>query len=243
MGNFVKWIGGILGWVFGGPVGGVLGFIGGAIFDSLEIDLFRKRKDLVVMGNFSENLLVLIAAILNADGNKLKKSELDYVKKFLKNNYGEKEALKALNSLRELLKRNIQVGKICEYIRLNLDYASRLQFSHFLYNLAIIDGHVTTAEQNMLNIINRGLGLAISDKGSVGATATQEESIIAAYGILGVQRSTGIIDIKKAYRNLAIKYHPDKVAYLGDELRKDANEKFQQLTRAYEIIKKDKRFT
>ena len=240
--HIVKWIGGILGWVFGGPVGGVFGFVGGSIFDSLELNLFRKRKELATMGNFSENLLILIAAILKADG-KVVKSELDYVKQFLKHNYGENEAIKALNSLKELLKQNMPVGKVCENVRLNLDYSSRLQFSHFLYNLAIRDGRVTEAEQNMLNIINRGLGLAFSDKGSIGSTITQEDSIIAAYGTLGVQRTTSIIDIKKAYRNLAIKYHPDKVAYLGDELRKNANEKFQQLTHAYEIIKKDRHFT
>ena len=242
MENIAKWIGGGVGWALGGPVGGVLGFIGGSIFDSLEVKWFRKSDALINLGTFSENLLVLIAAVLKADG-KIVKSELDYVKQFLKQNYGEKESLKALTSLRLLLKQNLPLGKVCEHVRLNLDYSSRLQFSHFLYNLANIDGHATEAEKNILNIITRGLGLTISNKGSVGSVVSQEDSIIAAYGVLGVHRSTSIIDIKKAYRNLAIKYHPDKVAYLGDELKKEANEKFQQLTHAYEIIKKDKRFT
>ena len=242
MDNFVKWIGGGIGWALGGPVGGVLGFMGGAVFDSLEVKWFRKSDALINLGTFSENLLMLIAAVMKADG-KVLKSELDYVKQFLKQNYGEKESLKALNLLKELLKQNLPIGKVCENIRLNLDYSSRLQFSHFLYNLANIDGHATEAELNILNIITRGLGLAINNKGSVGSVIAHEDSILAAYETLGVQRSTGIIEIKKAYRNLAIKYHPDKVAYLGEELRKEANEKFQQLTRAYEVIKKDRHFT
>ena len=242
MDTFVKWIGGGVGWALGGPVGGVLGFIGGAIFDSLEVKWFRKANTLITIGHFSENLLILIAAVLKADG-KVLKSELDYVKHFLKQNYGEKESLKALNLLKEFLKQDISLGKVCEHVRLNLDYSSRLQFSHFLYNLANIDGHATDAEQNILNIITRGLGLAISDKRSVGSMIAQEDSILTAYETLGVHRTVSIIDIKKAYRNLAIKYHPDKVAFLGEESKKIANDNFQKLTRAYEIIKKDRHFS
>ena len=242
MNNFVKWIGGGAGWALGGPVGGVLGFIGGAIFDSLEVNWFRKSDTLVYIGDFSENVLVLIAAVLKAE-NKRTKAEWDYVKHFLKQNYGEKESSKALRLLLELLKQNTSLDKICGHIRMNLDYSSRLQLSHFLYNLASIDGHATETEQNILNIINRGLGLAISDKRSVGSVMSQEDSIKIAYETLGVHRTTSIIDIKKAFRNLAIQCHPDKVAYLGDELRKEANERFQKLTRSYEIIKKDRRFS
>jgi len=242
MENFAKWIGGAVGWTIGGPVGGVLGFIGGTIVDSFELKWFRKSDALLHLGTFSENLLVLIAAVMKADG-KIVKSELDYVKQFLKQNYGERETLRALNLLRELLKQNHPLGKVCEHIRLNLDYSSRLQLSHFLYNLANIDGRTSDAEKNILDIITRGLGLSISNKGSVGPVVSQEDSIIAAYGVLGIKRTASIIDIKKAYRNLAIKYHPDKVAFKGEDQKKDANEKFQQLTHAYEIIKKDKHFS
>ena len=242
MDNFVKWIGGGVGWAFGGPVGGVLGFIGGSIFDSLEVNWFRKSDTLVFIGDFSENVLILIAAVLKAE-NKRTKAEWDYVKHFLKQNYGEKESSKALSLLLDLLKQNPPLEKVCGHIRMNLDYSSRLQLSHYLYNLANADGHATEIEQNILNFINRALGLSISDKRSVGSVLSQEDSIRTAYETLGVHRTTSIIDIKKAYRNLAIQCHPDKVAYLGEQLRKEANERFQQLTRSYEIIKKDRRFS
>ena len=242
MNNFVKWIGGGIGLALGGPVGGVLGFIGGGIVDSFEIKWFRKSDTLIFMGDFSESVLVLIAAVLKVE-NKKTKTEWDYVKHFLKQNYGDKEASKASNLLLAFLKQNPSLEKVCGHIRITLDYSSRLQFSHFLYNLANIDGPATEAEQNILNIITRGIGLVISDKRSVGQVIPQEESIKLAYETLGVHRTTSILDIKKAYRNLAVKYHPDKVAYLGEALRKDANEKFQKLTRAYEIIKKDRHFS
>ena len=242
MDNFVKWIGGGVGWVLGGPIGGVLGFVGGAIVDSFEVKWFQKSDALVFIGDFSENVLVLIAAVLKAE-NKKTKLEWDYVKHFLKQNYGEKESIKAFNLLLELLRQNPPLEKVCGHLRMNLDYSSRLQFSHFLSNLANIDGHVTEAEQRILNMINHGLGLAISDKRSVGSVMSQDDSIKMAYETLGVQRTTSILDIKKAYRNLAIQCHPDKVAFLGEKQRKEANDKFQQLTHAYEIVKKDRRFT
>jgi len=46
--------------------------------------------------------------------------------------------------------------------------------------------------------------------------------------------------VKKAYRKMAIKYHPDKVSHLGPEHQNAAKEKFQKLTEAYERIKKER---
>jgi len=49
--------------------------------------------------------------------------------------------------------------------------------------------------------------------------------------------------IKKAYRQLAMKNHPDRVAYLGEEIRKKANEKFSRINEAYEVIKQERNIT
>ncbi len=242
MGNFVKWIGGGLGWAFGGPLGGVLGFIAGSIFDSLEIRIFRKSDGKTTMGDFAVSLLVLIAAIMKANGKALK-SEMDYVKHFLVQNFGQKESVEALSLLKELLKQDIPIDDVCGQIRNNLDYSSRLQLTHFLYNLASIDGHTTPNEQQLLDVIAEKLGVNVSDKRSVGSMFAPQASIAAAYEVLEIGRDASIIDIKKAYRAMAIKYHPDKVAYLGEEMKKAANEKFQQLAHAYEVIKKERNFS
>jgi len=240
--NFVKWIGGGLGWGLGGPLGAVLGFIAGTVFDSFEIHIFRKKDNEVTMGGFTSSLLGLIAVVMKS-GKPEAKPVRDYVVHFLKQNFGEKDAVEAYSFLKQKLKQSISINTDCTRLCNELDYSSRLQLTHFLYNLANIDGHVTEAEQNMLNIITKGLRVTISDRRAVGSVFVQEDSIVAAYGTLGVHRSASIIDIKKAYRTLAIKYHPDKVAYLGEELRKNANNRFQQLTHAYEIIKKDRHFS
>ena len=51
------------------------------------------------------------------------------------------------------------------------------------------------------------------------------------YEVLGVERGAAAEDIKKAYRKLAVKYHPDKNP--GD---KAAEEKFKELGEAYEAL-------
>jgi DnaJ like chaperone protein len=235
-------LGRIYGWELGGPVGCVLGFIAGTAIDSFELRIFRKSAKKEAVGEFTISLLMLIAAVMKTE-RPIVRSELDYVKTFLKQNFGEKEATKALLQLYKILKENIQLDKACKQVCHHLDYSSRLQFTHFLYYLAKIDGKVSEAEQKTLNLINHGLKVNLSEKRSVGTVFVHEDSIIMAYGILGVHRSSSILDIKKAYRNLATKYHPDKVAFLGEDMKKAANEKFQQLSRAYETIKKERNFT
>ena len=240
MGIFAKWIGGGLGWVFGGPLGAVLGFIAGAVLDSFSIKNAREPEGISTPGDFSFCLLSLIAAIMRADG-KVLKAELDYVKPFLRKNFGEKESQEALKMLKDLLKQDISVEDVCGPIRRNLDYSSRLQLTHFLFNLANIDGFVVPDEQALIDIITESLGLKTTDKRPAGAMFLKS-STDAAYAVLEVDKNATVPEIKKAYRAMAVKYHPDKVAYLGKEMRKTANEKFQKLNQAYELIKKERRF-
>lgn len=255
MNNFVKWVGGALGWVVGewfgvklgfgvgGLAGGLVGFVAGTVIDSFEIPVFRKKSEKKAMSEFSTSLLVLIAAVMRADRRPVVRSELDCVKQFLKQNFGKSETVEALTLLKEMLKKNIPVDDACSHIRYHLDYSSRLQFTHFLCNLANVDRYLNEAEQHILNIIDNGLRVNISDKRSIGPVDVREEEMIMAYGTLGIHRTDSVIDIKKAYRTLANKCHPDKVAFLGEEQRKAAKDKFQRLTQAYDLIKRDKNFT
>ena len=234
-----KWLGGGVGWLIGGPLGGVLGFVTGTVVESMLL----KVNEAKAIGDFSNHLLGLIASVMKAN-MPVNDAELGLVKQFLKKNYGETLADEAFVHLNKIFKQNIPLNEACMKIRLNLNYAARLQLVQFLQLLAKVDGAITEVEQSILNSISAGLGVTVENKKSAaGAVILQQSAIIAAYNTLGVDSATNIFDIKKAYRQLAFQYHPDKVAHLSEEERTAANEKFLQLNHSYGIIKKNRNFS
>jgi DnaJ like chaperone protein len=239
MGNFGKWIGGGLGFVMGGPLGAVLGFMVGSMVDNTTIQTgqYSGQSVRTAQGDFGMSLLVLIAATMKADG-KVVKSELDYVKQFFIAQFGQASAREALVLLRDILKQEIPVRDVCLQISRNMDYSSRLQLLHLLFNISNADGAISQAELDAMEKMSGYLGIASSDYQSIRNMFVPETD--SAYKILEIERNATDEEVKKAYRRMAMKYHPDKVSHLGDEFRKTADEKFKKVNEAYEKIKKER---
>jgi len=239
MGIFGKWIGGGLGWVVGGPIGGLLGFLIGSLIDSSagEVVPGRGRVQTTTPGAFGISLLVLIAAVMKADG-KVVKSELDYVKQFFIRQFGRDSAKEALLMLKDLLKQEIPLKDVCEQIKRNMDYSSRLQLLHLLFNISAADEKFDTFEVEVITKISEFLGIASGDLLSIKNMFIPETD--SAYKILEISPDASDDEVKKAYRRMAVKYHPDKVSHLGDDFRKTADEKFKKVNDAYARIKKER---
>lgn len=240
MGKFGKWIGAGLGWALGGPLGGFIGLGLGWMFDNAsESDVERGYKQSTTPGDFAISLLVLIAAVMKADG-KVVRSELDYVKAFLVGRFGEDSASEGLKILRDLLKQSIPLRDVCVQIRQNLDYSSRLELVHLLYGIANADKQVDERETKVIDEIVYYLGISSEEHKSIKNMFVK--SYNSSYYILGLEPEASIDEIKKAYRKLAVEYHPDKVSYLGEDIKKSAEEKFKKINQAYEEIKKQRGF-
>jgi len=239
MGNFGKWIGGGLGWVMGGPIGGLLGFLVGSMVDSTTgqttTGIYDDRR--TTPGAFGVSLLVLIAAVMKADG-KVVKAELDYVKQFFIRQFGRESAAEATVMLRDLLKQEIPIHDVCQQISRNMDYSSRLQLLHLLFNVSLADGQLHTSEMGIIGKISGYLGIADSDFVSIRNMFVPETD--SSYKILEIGPSATNEEVKKAYRRMAMKYHPDKVIHLGDNYKRTADEKFKKVNEAYERIKKER---
>ena len=236
--RYGKWIGGGLGWAFGGPLGAIIGFAIGSAFgnhsNSREyIGSTTQQRD------FNVSLLVLSAAVMKADGS-VKKSELDYVKRFFLTNFGQERAEKYILMLREILKQDIQVYDVSQQIGRFMDYSSKLQLLHYLFGIASADGSTHENEIDIISVIAKYMGISSADFQSIKAMFVQE--VDSAYKILGIDSNATDDEIKKAYREMAKKYHPDKVAYLGEDVRKSAEQKLQEVNEAYEKIKKQRGF-
>lgn len=233
--KYGKWIGGGLGWAFGGPIGAILGFSLGSFFDSAKIETNLYQG--TARGDFAMSLLVLSAAVMKADG-KVVRSELDYIKNFFLQQFGLVETERLILMLREILKQEINVKDVSVQIGQNMDYPSRLQMLHFLFGIATADGLVDASESRVIEEISDFMGIRSTDFASIRAMFVK--NINSAYDILEITPEATNEEVKKAYRRLAVEYHPDKVAHLGEDIRKSATEKFQTLSAAYEEIKKQR---
>lgn len=239
MARFGKWLGGGLGFVMGGPIGGLLGFLVGSMVDSTTIhtSVYSPGNIRTTQGDFGVSLLVLIAAVMKADG-KVVKSELDYVKQFFVRQFGRESAVQATKMLRDLLKQDIPLRDVCQQIGRNMDYSSRLQMLQLLFNISLADNNIHPSELDIISRISGYLGISSTDFTSIKNMFVPETD--SAYKILEIEKSASDEEVKKAFRKMAMKYHPDKVSQLGEDYRKIAEEKFKKVNEAYEKIKKER---
>jgi len=236
MGKFGKWIGAGLGWTIGGPIGALVGFAFGTFVDASNLERFDASGD-TTTGDFVVSLLVIVAAIMKAD-KKVLQSELTFVKSYLVKTFGEEESLEMLKILRDILKKDIPMHDVTMQIKTRMDYPSRLQLMHLVFAIALADGNISQPEQEQIDVIALELGINRADIDSLKNMFVKTPDW--AYKILEVSPEDSDAAIKKAYRQLALKNHPDKVAYLGEEIRKRAQEKFQKINEAFETIKKER---
>jgi DnaJ like chaperone protein len=242
MGFFLRLILTGLGWSFGGPLGGIIGYAIGSLFSSNKPRIIREEVT-GTFGNteekrdFNVTLLVLSAAVMKADGN-VRKSELDYVKRFFLQNFGQERAENYIKMLREILDKEYNIYEVSQQVGRYMDYSSRLQLLHYLFGIANSDGRISQEELGVINTISDYMGITNSDFQSVKAMFIKETD--SAYKILGVDANASDEEVKRAYREMAKKNHPDLVSNLGDEVRQAAEKKFQEINAAYEAIKKQR---
>jgi DnaJ like chaperone protein len=252
-----KWILAVGGFILFGKSfsGAILGFVIGSFIDNYQSvigkaqaqakaegrsfsheDLFQYYQQRTSQNDVPTMLMALSAAVMKADG-KVLKAELEYVKQFLRHQFGEQFSVTHLQTLKHFLDGgNIPLTEICRDIRMRMQLEVRIQLLHYLFGIAKADGEVSQSELNEISRIASMMGISSVDFESVKNMFYRNPD--SDYKVLGIDASATDDEVKKAYRKMAIKYHPDKVASLGEEYVKGAQEKFQKIQEAYENLKK-----
>lgn len=231
-----------------GPLGALIGFMLGSAYDGYiersgqktDVETTRRRSTYSATeqrNSFLVSLLVLSAAVIKADGKTLQ-SELDYVKDFVRRNFGEDAVPEAMRMLEQLTRQEVNIYSVGPQIAQYMNYSQRLQLFHYLVQIAMADGHFDKKEKGVLEAIGATIGLGQADYESVIAMFYKETN--AAYTVLEISASATDDEVRAAYRKMAMKNHPDKVATLGPDVQKAAAEKFRQVQEAYETIKRER---
>ena len=250
MGAF-KWLAGLLGWASMGPLGGLLGYLVGAFVDNVLTNVRQINTDSYSTGgaqprgysateqrnSFFISLLVLSSAVIRADG-RVHPSEVETVLRFVRQNFGDAAVADARRLLDELGNKNVNIYSVGGQIAANMNYSQRLQLFHYLTQIATSDGDFSKAEKDVLESIAAAIGITSGDAASVIAMFYKDSD--SAYAVLEISPSATNDEVKAAYRRMAMKNHPDKVATLGPEVQRAAAEKFRRIQEAYETIKKQR---
>ena len=253
--GYIKWIAGALGWMAGGPLGGILAYALGSTFEkSVGVDSSSSSgassfsnagpsNPQDQRNGFLFSLLYLSADVIMADG-KIMHSEMECVRGVMRQTFGEQSVEQTDQVLRRLFEFKKQHGdaewqqllqQSCAQMNRNMNIEQRRQLLAFLCEIAKADGHVDNTEIDRLHLIAGWLRLQKSEVDqllNLGGTTLED-----AYKVLGITPDATDDEVKKAYRRMALKYHPDKVATLGDDVKAAAEKKFKEIGQAMDRIR------
>lgn len=257
--SIFKWIGGAIGLFTGGPLGAIAGWVFGTLVEKIS------DRDNEIPGNgsnwqddprsagysaqgyrdtFRFSLLVLASYIIKADG-RIMHSEMELVRRWLRTNFGDQAQLDGERILDELFKKQRELGMAeyrtavmssCRQLSQLLNYEARIQLLAFLMEIAKADGRVSEEEERAVRECGAAMGISATDIESIVNLHEGGTSLESAYKILGVSPDATDAEVKAAYRAVALKNHPDRVATLGEDVRKAAEKKLQEINAAKELI-------
>ncbi len=253
-----KWLGAFLGFYTGQFIGALIGFfIGSSIDRALSLGVGavnplsgKHRQDI-----FLKTAFTLMGKLAKADGH-ISQSEIDHVENFM-TQLGMTDAHRqqAIAYFKEGSQAGYDIGpQLTEFISV-CGHTKNLRqvLLSYLVGVALADGVLDAAEEKLLREIALTLGFSAAEfdqlirmiKGQdhfAGGQATSASALEDAYDALGVSSEDSDQKIKRAYRSLMSKYHPDKLMGQGlpEDMIKGATERSQEIQAAYDMIKKSR---
>lgn len=235
MAKYEKWLGAGLGFMVGGPIGGLLGFITGTMFERGQSDAKQISQN---VSEFEVNLMVLASHFIKIDG-RVSMSEIQFTEQFMNTHFDPQYNTERRQILNHCLQKEYDLTVACDQIRMNTQHATKVQVVRFLMDLALCDGELSEREHYFIFRIAGFLNVNDVEYRRIRTEHTQQPKV-SLYEILEVRETASYEEIRASYRKLVIKYHPDRNQGVSAAELKKLTERLQQIKEAYETLKKEK---
>ena len=250
-----KFIGALLGFASLGFLGAAIGYFFGSVIDRsmrLGVGAVNPLSVKTRQQSFLKTTFVLSGKLAKADGH-ISQQEIDGVEAFIKQlGMNAEHRRQAIDCFKQGSSEGFDIKPTLDEFKRNCGQTKSLNQAmlSFLIVLALADGVLDQAEKTLLETVAHQLGFSRSEfeqlmsmiaaQNQFASGQSQSVSIDQAYAALGVNESDSDKDIKRAYRKLMSKYHPDKLIGQGmpEDMVKEATERSQEIRTAYELIQK-----
>jgi len=195
-------------------------------------------------------LVQILISIAKIDGT-VTKEEISTIQRFFQQNlrYDQTRMYWVKDLIREAVDSTQSMESLLLEFRNTFAYEPRLILLELIYQVLYTKTQVPDAELKVARDIADYLQIKEYDKRTIEAKykyGRQQQSRSGTggsadhyYAVLGLSPGADKDAIKKAYRKLSMKYHPDKVNHLGQEFRAVAEEKMKEINAAYDFLKKE----
>jgi DnaJ like chaperone protein len=248
-----KVIGGVIGLFRGGLTGLVLGAFIGHLLDRFLAGLGNAKR---TRDAFFGAMFSTLGHINKADG-RVTKAEIAAAEELMRRlQLNETERQRAIRYFNQGKQAGFDLsGTLREFARYSmLRHELRIMFVELLLDAAVSDGALTAAEQAILvqacqvlhipaNVFAAMLRARQVGGGSAHGgqrqAASQGPTLQQSYATLGLESDAGDQEVKRAYRKLVSKYHPDKLISQGlpDEMMEVSKRRVREINAAYDTIK------
>ncbi len=239
-----KLIGVSAGWLMGGPLGAVFGGFLGHLYDKRDAPKNQDYRqipedELNYSFIFIANIVALLTSVAKVDGT-VSQEEIRVIKNFFRQAMGYSgEDLQIVKDLiKRALKQDFDLRLVCQRINKTFGYEERLTLLRVLYSVAYADKVIKKSEERLIDTIAGYMNIQGNDRVSIRVEFVEEKD--KYYRILGIERNASKEEIKRAYREMANKYHPDRVSHLGREFSELAHQRIVQVNEAYDQIKNER---
>ncbi len=180
---------------------------------------------------------------------RITKDEIQTIHRFFQYNlhYNQTKMLWVKEIIKEATSSSPSLESLLEEFKTTFAYEPRLILLELVFQILYTKQDVPEEELQIARRIAIFLEISSYDQRTIEAkykygqqysTTPSQDSVARYYATLGLEKGADMDKIKKAYRKLSMKYHPDKVRHLGDEFQKIAETKMKEINAAYDYFKK-----